>query len=136
MAREEFSDQQLLAYLDEQLPVEEMTAIEKELRDSESLRLRVGRLIQQREQGQHTVGAIWRRHRLSCPTRSQLGEFLLGTLDEGMANYLEFHLTTAGCRYCGANLDDLREAMAETPETERRRRKYFESSAGLLRSSD
>ena len=76
-----YSDDDLLAYLDEMLPADRMTAVEADLRADEALRLRVAAVARRRDQGVHSVGEIWRRLRLSCPTRNQLGSFLLGTLE-------------------------------------------------------
>lgn len=136
MANATFTDTQLLAYLDEMLPVEEMTAVERAMRDSDSLRTRAAGLVRRRDQGAHTVGEIWRRLRLSCPSRSQLGSFLLGTLDENHAEYIDFHLRTIGCRYCAANLADLQQSADAASSASARRRKFFASSAGYLGRSN
>ncbi|MCX7420118.1 MAG: hypothetical protein NT013_11345 [Planctomycetia bacterium] len=133
MSSHTYSHEVLLAYLAEQLPSERMATIEQSLRDSEPLRRVLAALARERDQGGFTVGEVWRRERLSCPTRSQLGSFLLGALDEGPQEYVRFHLETVGCRVCGANLEDLQQATAAAPEKQRRRRKYFDSSAGYLR---
>lgn len=132
MARAEFSDDELIAYFDELLPAERMAAVEKALRKSESLRRRAAGLSRRRDQGVHSVGEIWRRERLSCPSRNQLGGYLLGALDKDAAEYLEFHIRTIGCRLCAANLYDLEQALESTPEARQRRRKFFQSSAGYL----
>lgn len=129
-----FTDEQLLAYLDELLPAEQMAAVEQELRHAEGLRRRLSALIRRRDQGQHSVGEIWRRHRLSCPSRRELGQWLLDRLDADLAGYIEFHLRTVACRYCTANLADLERAMEPDPATQQRRRKFFQSSAGYLRT--
>ena len=126
------SDHDLLGYLDEMLPAERMAAIERALRDSESLRRRAATLSRRRDDGVHSVGEIWRRLRLSCPSRSDLGGFLLGTLDDGPAEYIDFHLRTVGCRYCLANLGDLEDAQRSQSDASPRRRRFFESSAGYL----
>lgn len=126
------TDDEILAYLDEMLPVERASAVEAELRASSSLRQQAAILSRRRDAGGHTVGEIWRRRRLSCVTRSQLGGYLLGTVDEGLADYIEFHLRTIGCRVCAANLQDLREASQSREDSVRRRRQFFESSAGKL----
>ncbi len=128
-----YSREELLSYLAEQLPAERMAVIEHSLRESESLRHDLALLACERDQGGFTVGEVWRRERLTCPTRSQLGSFLLGALDEGPRDYITFHLETIGCRVCSANLADLQQATAPAPEKQRRRRKYFDSSAGYLR---
>lgn len=136
MPRTTISEEELRAYLAEQLPAERMAAIERAIRESEPIRQQLAALVREADQGGVTVGEVWRRARLSCPTRSQLGAYLLGALDEPQREYLEFHLQTVGCRVCGANLVDLQQANAAAPEKQRRRRKYFESSAGYLRRDE
>lgn len=129
----EFTDAVLLGYLDEALPVERMTAVEGELRASAALRERLSVLCSQRDEQGHSVGDVWRRGRLSCPGRKQLGSFLLGALDPAFRDYIEFHLQTVGCRYCAANLQDLQTESEGRGEAQQRRRKFFESSAGYMR---
>src|SRR5688572_2801692 len=106
MSDADYSDGELLAYLDELLPADRASVVERTLRDSAALRQRAALLARRRDQGGHTVGEIWRRYRLSCLTRSQLGAYLLGTLDPAHAEYVEFHVRTVGCRLCSANLHD------------------------------
>ena len=101
------SQSDLEAYLDESLPAEQMTQIELALRQDEALRQRLAETCGRRDAGVHSLGAIWRRHRLSCPTREQLGSYLLAALDADTENYIRFHLHEIGCRYCQANLADL-----------------------------
>jgi hypothetical protein len=125
----------LEAYLDEALPVEEMAIIERALREDRRLFAQLTSVHSRRNAGVHSLGEIWRRHRLSCPTREQLGGLVLQTLPEETAEYIAFHLEVVGCRYCQANLRDLESQMAEDRQiVETRRRKYFQSSAGYLRS--
>jgi len=129
----DLTDHELESYLDEALPAEEMARIEAHLRDDPTLLRRLAHLNARRDQGAHTIGAIWRRQRLTCPDREQLGAFLLGALDPEEEDYLEFHLRVVGCRVCQANLEDLRQRQAETEDVaETRRRRYFNSSAGYL----
>lgn len=133
----DFTDAELLAYLDEGLPVDRMAAVENALRASEDLRNRTAGLRLARDAQGHSVGEIWRRGRLSCPTRHQLGSYLLGALPPELAQYYRFHLETVGCRYCAANLDDLRQAKDQSStETAQRRQKYFQSSAGYIQKRD
>ncbi len=130
----QFTTAQLEAFLDESLPNEQMTVVEAALRDDPELVERLSSLVGRRDAGVHTVGAIWRRHRLSCPTREQLGSFLLEVLPEKHAQYVRFHLEAIGCRYCNASLEDLRQQHAATDldDSRTRRQKYFETSAGYL----
>lgn len=129
----DFTDAELLGYLDEALPIDRMTAIEAELRSSAGLRQRVTGLRGSREQQGHTVSDIWRRGRLSCPGRRQLGSYLLDALSPEWTEYIEFHLHTVGCRYCQANLADLKESSQPTEAVQQRRQKFFQSSAGYVR---
>ena len=124
----------LEAYLDEALPPEEMARIEKAARGDRTLAAQLASIHARRACGVHSLGEIWRRHRLSCPTRQQLGSYLLGTISQEWERYIAFHLETVGCRYCQANLADLKRQQAESSEVvQSRRRKYFQSSAGYLR---
>ena len=56
----------------------------------------------------------WEQLRLSCPKRSTIGGYLLKTLDDAWQGYVDFHLNQLGCRFCLANLDDLRRKSADT----------------------
>ncbi len=124
---------QLEAYLDDALSESETAKVEHSLRESEALRRLLRLVMQDRDGGDHSLGAVWRRLRLSCPPREQLGSYLLQVLDEGLQEYIDFHLRTVGCPFCAANLADLEARRQEPgPKTKERRRRIFESSAGYL----
>jgi hypothetical protein len=132
----EITLEDLHAYLDEALSEEETAHIEQALRTSASMRQLLNNIMADRDRGEHTVGAIWRRNRLSCPSREQVGSFLLGALEEGPQDYIQFHIVTVGCPYCQANLHDLQSRQQEPPaQAQKRRKKLYESSAGFLQSS-
>src|SRR4051812_25463949 len=81
-------DAMLRAYLADNLPAEDQARVEKALRDSASLRARLEDVRSNRaDAGLHTLGAIWRRGRLTCPTRQQLGSYLLEALAPDLASY-------------------------------------------------
>jgi hypothetical protein len=123
----------LHGYLDDALSDGETAQVEQELRKSETLRRLLRAIMQERDRGEHSLGAIWRRNRLSCPSREQLGSYLLQALDDGLQDYLHFHLETVGCPFCLANLADLKRLQKESaPKAHERRRRIFESSAGYL----
>jgi hypothetical protein len=124
------------AYLDDALDEAEAAQVEQDLRRSDGLRRLLRMVIQERDRGEHSLGAVWRRERLSCPSREQLGSYLLRVLDAELHDYIDFHLSTIGCPYCQANLADLRARQQEpAPAVEERRRRLFESSAGYLQVS-
>lgn len=130
----EFSDADLIAFLDEALSDERSTALERQLRDDDTLRDRLVAVRGRETAGLHTLGAIWRRGRLSCPSREELGQYLLETLAEEESECIRFHLQTTECRYCQANLADL-QAASQVDNKTVRRQKYFQTSAGYLRKS-
>jgi hypothetical protein len=101
-------------YLADTLPPEELARVEKALRDSAQLRARLEEVRNNRDDFQlHTLGAIWKRSRLTCPTRQQLGSMLLDALDPELAAYFKFHIEVVECPFCQANLADL-EAQSQT----------------------
>jgi RNA polymerase sigma factor (sigma-70 family) len=79
------------------------------------------------------LSEVWEEYRPSCPKRSTLGRFVLGTLDPPWHNYVDFHVQRLACRFCTANLDDLRRQTAS--ETDRFRHRVMESSAGFFRGT-
>ncbi|MCG8584474.1 MAG: hypothetical protein MI757_07175 [Pirellulales bacterium] len=130
----DFSNSDLEAYLDETLPQAQLSELEKALRADESLLEQLAAINARRDGGGHSLATIWRRHRVSCPTRQELANYLLGVLPPEQHDYVTFHVETIGCRFCHANLEDLRQRESEaSTEVTQRRQKYFESSAGHLR---
>lgn len=124
---------ELEAYLDEALPPDRMTRVEEAIRERPEMLRQLTEINARRDAGNHSVGDIWRRFRLTCPSREQWGSFLLGILPPDEERYLDFHLHEIGCRFCQANLADLQNQQTEQREAaESRRRRYFQSSAGYL----
>jgi hypothetical protein len=65
--------------------------------------------------------------------RSTIGAFALGALESDWADYLTFHINTAGCEICAANLEDLKsEGKAAPPQA---RERLFASSIGFLKKA-
>lgn len=129
----ELTEVDLENYLDEALPVDLMASIEQRLRTEPELLRRLAEVTRRRDNGAHTVGGIWRRQRTTCPSRTEWGQFLLDVLADDVKDYMAFHLDVVGCRVCQANVDDLRQRVHDqTDHANRRRRKYFETSARHL----
>src|SRR5688572_24975053 len=103
-----FTNLELEAFLDEALAPEEMARVELALRAQPKLARALAEISARRDAGVHTLGEIWRRNRASCPSRDQLGSYLLGAMDGDQADYITFHIESVGCRYCQANLQDLK----------------------------
>jgi RNA polymerase sigma-70 factor (ECF subfamily) len=79
------------------------------------------------------VRSVWRDARVSCPARTWLARALAGSLDEGPASFVRFHLDEMECEWCRANADDLERAGKEA-ELDRLLDRVAESRAHLLRS--
>ncbi len=124
----------LRAYMDESLPDAEMTAVEKALRDDAAVQTMFRTLQAESDRGDHSLGAIWRRDRLTCARREDLVGYLLQAIDPALEAYLDFHIKIIGCPFCQANLDDLQKKQSETEETHQRRQRVVKSTAGILRS--
>ena len=78
----------------------------------------------------------WETARPSCPKRSTVGAYLLGSLDPDWHAYVAFHLDTLGCRFCRANHDDLQQqthAAANDAHVEALHERLLRSSIGFLR---
>ena len=129
----EFTNEELLAYADERLPSGRSVLSEQFLRRDRALVERMASLLSQRDQGERSLGQLWRKDRLSCPSRSVWAAYVDGRLGDGLKHYLQFHVETIGCRICAANLADLSRCEPST-DAERRTRKIFQSSAGTLSS--
>jgi hypothetical protein len=132
MGMSEITRERLHAYLDDALSDAETAQVEQALRESEALRQRLRQAMQERDRGDHSLGAVWRRERLTCPSREQLGSYLLQVLDDRDQDYFAFHLKTVGCPFCLANLADLEAMQQEPAQARERRRRYFHSSANYL----
>jgi hypothetical protein len=127
-------DVMLREYLLDALAPEVSARVEKALRDSAELRARLEDVRQNRADGQlHTLGAIWHRTRLTCPSRQQLGSYLLEALDPELASYLTFHIEVVECPFCKANLDDLKmQTQTATSASKNRQHRILQSSQHLL----
>ena len=126
-----FTDEELMAYADERLPVDQAAELERLLRSSTDLVQRFAELVRSRESLDPSLGAMWRRGRWSCPPRAVWSAFVDGRLGDGLSQHLRFHVEVIGCRVCAANLADLQQS-GDHPDSDGRVRKIFQSSAGRL----
>lgn len=78
------------------------------------------------------LSQIWQDGRMSCPKRSTVGAWLLGTLDPEWREYVRFHLERLGCAFCQANVEDLRRQEREAEHTRSFRNRIMESTVGFL----
>ena len=130
----EFSPADLEAYLDEALPPDEMAAVEEALRNDPDLGVKLAAIHGRRDAGVHTLGEIWRRRRLTCPSREQLVLYLDEKLDQEESNYIRFHLEEIHCRLCVASFEDIRIArIDEDDEIADRQQRILDRSSTYLK---
>jgi hypothetical protein len=129
---------ELIGYLEEALAPEDMARLEEKLRQSPRWREVLRELVEEVGTGDHSLATIWRRHRLTCASRERLGAYLQGGLVPAEADYIRFHLEVIRCRWCQANLQDVRSQIDSSTrpasvDVSARRRRFFETSVGYLR---
>ena len=79
------------------------------------------------------LSRLWEEHRPSCPKRSTVGKWLMGTLEQEWDEYVAFHLEKLGCRFCQANRTDL-QIDTEPMESHSARHRIMQSSVGFFRT--
>jgi RNA polymerase sigma factor (sigma-70 family) len=81
--------------------------------------------------GDSMVSSVWEERRPTCPKRSTIGRFELGTLDSPWREFVDFHLNRLGCHFCQANLEDLRKE-SQTPAIDMQQR-IMQSTIGFFK---
>ncbi len=133
----EFTDAELEAYLDESLDPRRAADVEQGLQEGGDLVRRMARINGRRDAGVHTLGEIWRRNQIGVPSTEDLGKFLLEILEPEYMDYIRFRLEELRCPYTRAALADLEQQQAESKtQVETRRRKFYNSGAGLVRRDE
>ncbi len=87
-----FTDQELRAYIAEELAVARSSLLERQLAVDESLRERLRNHLSESDSASLALRDVWKRGALSCPSRSTWADFLAGGLGDGLRQYLQFHL--------------------------------------------
>ncbi len=134
---EEFTDAELESFLDETLDGERAIQIEQALRRDETsdntLLQRLSQINGRRDAGLHSLGEIWRRNQIGVPSRQDMGNHLLGVLEDAHSDYIQFRLEVLKCPFTIAMKKDLVNQHEESAEvSQKRRRKIYDSSSGYL----
>lgn len=134
----EFTDADLESYLDETLHPDLAADLEQSLSEDRQLLSRLSHINGRRDAGIHTLGEIWRRNQVGVPTRDQISDYMAGKLDASHSEYIKFRIDILKCRYTIAHVNDLENqaGSSEAGKSSDRRKKYFDSSAGLLKKKD
>jgi len=75
---------------------------------------------------------VWELVRPTCPKRSTLGKYTLGTLDADWMDHIRFHVDELGCRLCQANLDDMQKQI-DDQAAQSLCDQFMQSSIGFFR---
>ncbi len=133
----EFTDAELEAYLDEALDSVRSAELESAAKEDKQLLGRLSHINGRRDAGIHTLGEIWRRNQVGVPTVEQMSNFLLGICSDEEYDYIRYRMEMLKCPFTLAMHKDLESQQYSEGETsETRRKKYFNSSAGLLKKDD
>ena len=122
------------AFIDDHLNEKDSVRVEKAVRESQELNTLLKSIIASRDMGDHSIGAIWRREHLSCPSREELSSYKEEALDPQRIDYIKFHLETVGCKACKANLSDLSciKDPLTNPDAHEKHQQFLENSKILL----
>ena len=64
----------------------------------------------------HTVGSLWRRNQLTCPSDQEIVDYQRGELAiiyPKIADHLQFHLTSIRCIYCISTAAEWKQSAAK-----------------------
>lgn len=122
------------AFVDDHLNEPDSIRVERAIRESPELHTLLKSIIASRDMGDHSIGAIWRREHLSCPSREELSSYKDEALDHQRIDYIKFHLEIIGCNACQANLLDLNctKGSQANPAAKEKHRQFLENSKLLL----
>ncbi len=134
----EFTEAELEAYIEETLDPTRAAQLEQAVREDEAILQKLSYLNSRRDAGIHTLGEIWRRNQIGVPSGRQISNFIMGLTSEEETEYIRFRLEVLKCPFTIACWKDLSEKQLIDAESqiESRRKKYFNSSAGLLKPKD
>lgn len=132
-----YTDAELEAFLDESLDHERASEIENAAREDQELLKRLAMINRRRDAGVHSLGAIWRRFQIGVPSKEEMGQYLLGVLDDEHSSYIDYRLNTLKCPYTRSLKTELESSMqSNDPKSERKLfDSIYQSSAGLLKKS-
>ena len=83
------------------------------------------------ENADQMLTSVWEALRPSCPKRSTLGKYTLGTLDEGWETFVRIHVDEIKCQFCVANLSDIN--TTNEKEVTSLNQKILQSSIGFFK---
>ena len=130
---EEFTDAELESFLDETLDGDRAGEIEVALQSDKELLVRLGQINGRRDAGMHTLGEIWRRNQIGVPSPADMGNHLMGVLEDAHSDYIDFRLKVLKCPFTIALKTDLENQHEQSADdSTKRRAKIYDSSSGYL----
>jgi len=111
-----YSREYIHAHIDGALSQEETDAFDLEAQVNSELRGQIRAVQSEFDYHNHTVGSLWRRNQLTCPSDQDIADYLRGGLaiiNPEIADYVQFHLTSIRCIYCISTAAELKQSAAK-----------------------
>lgn len=111
-----YSREYIHAYIDGALSPEEADAFTSMAYGDSELRGKIRTVQTEFDYHNHTVGSLWRRNQLTCPSDQDIVDYQRGALaiiNPEIADYVQFHLTSIRCIYCISTAAELKQSAAK-----------------------
>ena len=111
-----YSREYIHAYIDGALSPEEADAFTSMAYGDSELRGKIRTVQTEFDYHNHTVGSLWRRNQLTCPSDQEIVDYQRGALaiiNPEIADYVQFHLTSIRCIYCISTAAELKQSAAK-----------------------
>ena len=111
-----YSREYIHAYIDGALSPEEADAFTSMAYGDSELRGKIRTVQAEFDYHNHTVGSLWRRNQLTCPSDQEIVDYQRGELAiiyPKIADHLQFHLTSIRCIYCISTAAEWKQSAAK-----------------------
>ena len=111
-----YSREYIHAYIDGALSPEEADAFTSMAYGDSELRGKIRTVQTEFDYHNHTVGSLWRRNQLTCPSDQEIVDYQRGELAiiyPKIADHLQFHLNSIRCIYCISTAAEWKQSAAK-----------------------
>ena len=111
-----YSREYIHAYIDGALSPEEADAFTLMAYGDSELRGKIRTVQTEFDYHNHTVGSLWRRNQLTCPSDQDIVDYQRGALAiiyPKIADHLQFHLNSIRCIYCISTAAEWKQSAAK-----------------------
>ena len=111
-----YSREYIHAYIDGALSPEEADAFTSMAYGDSELRGKIRTVQTEFDYHNHTVGSLWRRNQLTCPSDQEIVDYQRGELaiiNPKIVDYVQFHLNSIRCIYCISTAAEWKQSAAK-----------------------